>query len=986
MIRLLAGLRRLLEDLPLRPTIAGALILGLALPVVFSAWRTLSERREMLLHDLAEDHTRMVDVVAIGMQTPIWEVRPDTARPLVDAVMRDQRVVSVSVTSEFIPEFLHAEAPERDIAEVVIREAPVTREDEQIGTVTIAMSKAQLDAEVGRQWQEAILTGSLQLCFGLLLVLPLLRVKVLDPMRQLVGRSQALAAGDWTHPFVWHRADELGALGRSFESARQSLAGLFDDLEARNRDLAQREAELAAQATILRATLDNMTDGICLFDDDLRLRICNQRFAEMMAFPADLAQAGTPLEAMIRFDIERGLLKVSDPDAYVAQALGRYRLDPASETILERGGAVLRLRRRLVADGGFVTTYTDVTDQKRHEEWLALLATAVEQEGDSVELADAEYRLIYVNPAFTTLTGYQREEALGRTPAELVRSDQHDPAFFTEIHETLQRGEVWQGRLLSRHKDGHLLYQDTTISPVHDPDRRLTHYVAVKRDVGAQVRAAEALRASEQRFRMIAEAHPVPMIIARLSDQKPLFVNASFRELFQLGEMELPLRGIANLYVKPSDREQVFRAVQEHGRLDGYELTLRRADGTAFPASLTSRLMEYERGPAVVTSFTDLTEKKRAEAEIARQREALHQSEKISALGTLLAGIAHELNNPLSVVVGQAALLNELVTDDAIKSRAEKIHSAADRCARIVRTFLSMARSRPMERGPVDVNGLIDAALDLVGYGLRTADITVARDLAEDLPPVWGEGDQLHQVLTNLLINAQHALQEITPPRELRLSTRLEDGCARIEVADNGPGIDPELAKRVFEPFVTTKPAGIGTGIGLSVCHGIASAHGGSIELISTPGQGACFVIRLPLQRDQRPLAAPSADAGGRGGRVLVVDDEPEVAELYVEILRREGIDVTPVSSGREALERLRRERFDLVVSDLRMPDVDGPELYRALAKRAGGDASRMIFITGDALSGQVEQFLEETGAEVLEKPVSPKELVVRVRARLAAD
>jgi CheY-like chemotaxis protein len=336
-------------------------------------------------------------------------------------------------------------------------------------------------------------------------------------------------------------------------------------------------------------------------------------------------------------------------------------------------------------------------------------------------------------------------------------------------------------------------------------------------------------------------------------------------------------------------------------------------------------------------------------------------------------------------VVGQAALLNELATDEATKARAEKIHSAADRCARIVRTFLSMARSRPMERGPVDINGLIDAALELLGYGLRTADITIVRDLAEDLPPVWGESDQLHQVLTNLIINAQQALQEVPPPRELRLSTRLEDGVARIEVADNGPGVDPDLAKRVFEPFVTTKPAGIGTGIGLSVCHGIASAHGGSIELTSSPGAGACFVIRLPLQRDEPAPVAPGVGARARGGRVLMVDDEPEVGELYAEILRREGIDVTPVSSGREALERLQHEPFDLVVSDLRMPDVDGPELYRALAKRPGGHASRMIFITGDALSHQIEQFLEETGTEVLEKPVSAKELVARVRARLAA-
>lgn len=152
MMRFLAVPRRFLVDLPLRPTIAAALVIGLTLPVVFSVWRNLSERRETLLHDLAEDHARLVEVVAIGMQTPIWEVRPDTARPLVDAVMRDQRVISVSVTSELIPEFLRAAAPERDGSEVIIREAPVTRADEQIGAVRVEMSKAQLRGS--RCWRQ----------------------------------------------------------------------------------------------------------------------------------------------------------------------------------------------------------------------------------------------------------------------------------------------------------------------------------------------------------------------------------------------------------------------------------------------------------------------------------------------------------------------------------------------------------------------------------------------------------------------------------------------------------------------------------------------------------------------------------------------------------------------------------------------------------------------------------------------------------------
>ena len=213
----------------------------------------------------------------------------------------------------------------------------------------------------------------------------------------------------------------------------------------------------------------------------------------------------------------------------------------------------------------------------------------------------------------------------------------------------------------------------------------------------------------------------------------------------------------------------------------------------------------------MLTISRDITEKKRASEELVRQREMLHQREKLAALGSLLAGVAHELNNPLSVVVARAAILEER-DDPATREAASKIRAAAERCARIVRTFLAMARQQQPERVPVAISEVVSAALDITGYALKTSGIEVTLDLAEHVPPVLADADQLHQVFMNLIINAQQALQDQPRRRKLTLTSRFDPGAnaIRIAVADNGPGIPEAVRNRIFEPYFTTKPLGTG--------------------------------------------------------------------------------------------------------------------------------------------------------------------------------
>ncbi|MGH6942532.1 hybrid sensor histidine kinase/response regulator [Hypericibacter sp.] len=374
-------------------------------------------------------------------------------------------------------------------------------------------------------------------------------------------------------------------------------------------------------------------------------------------------------------------------------------------------------------------------------------------------------------------------------------------------------------------------------------------------------------------------------------------------------------------------------------------------------------------------------ERQQTEAEIARQREALHQSEKLTALGSLLAGVAHELNNPLSVVVGQALLLEEATRDSALTGRAQKIRYAAERCSKIVRTFLALARRREPEARPVQLNAIVGMAVDLLGYQLRTSGVELTLDLAPDLPAFMADADQLHQVTTNLIVNAEQALAERPAPRRLKISTRFDKArqALRLVVADNGPGIEPEIRSRIFDPFFTTKPAGQGTGIGLSLCMTIVGTHRGSITPSETPGGGATFTVELPLAGLPAPKPAPALEPASRdnepGRRILVVDDEVEIAETLAEILTDLGHRVEMVSQGAAALNQLKAGPFDLILSDLKMPVLDGPGLYAALQRDYPAMTGKIAFLTGDTLSQRQGEFLAETGAACLEKPFTPDDV-----------
>ena len=531
-----------------------------------------------------------------------------------------------------------------------------------------------------------------------------------------------------------------------------------------------------------------------------------------------------------------------------------------------------------------------------------------------------------------------------------------------------------------RRYDGESFWALLSVRPVVHNDRPAL--LAGIIDISALKETEQSLRDSEALKSAVIDA-ALDCIVAIDEDGRIVEFNPAAEQVFGHRESDVVGRTMKELLIPPNARtlhDVGFLRHLETGErrmLDNrVEAEAMRADGSVFPCELAVTSV-IQAGKRLFTAYIrDLTDRKRADAEIARQREALHQHDKMSALGSLLASVAHELNNPLSVVVGQSLMLEEMADDTGMARRAAKIRNAADRCAKIVKSFLGLARSKPPERSSVDLHEAIESAVDIAGYGLRNAGIKLNLQIADDLPDIWADGDQLHQVLVNLVINAKQALQETDGPRLIEVSAWFDTAAGQVvlQVADSGPGIPEDIRQRIFDPFFTTKPVGVGTGIGLSVSQRVVAEHHGDIAMRNRDRGGAEFTVRLPVrQADGDRTDAASAEAPPVAAcAVLVIDDERAFAETLADILRRDGHSVEIAVTGSDGLRRLSRRAFDLVFCDIRMPVIDGPALYRELRARQPEMARRLVFITGDTLAADAQRVASEEALPTIEKPLDP--------------
>jgi two-component system NtrC family sensor kinase len=497
-------------------------------------------------------------------------------------------------------------------------------------------------------------------------------------------------------------------------------------------------------------------------------------------------------------------------------------------------------------------------------------------------------------------------------------------------------------------------------------------------------RILRAHEAETDRFRAIVDAMPQGVL---LTDRRLriLQANRSGERMLQSagladpGSLETGLEQLGLTSLVAPVREGTVEVAEGEARVEGdriWSVTVSAVPGGGAAAD------------AILFVLSDRTESRRLQQQLAH-------SETMSSLGQMISGVAHELNNPLASIIGYTQLMRGTGEgDEKLAKRVDVLGREAERCRKIVQNLLSFARRREPERQPLSLNQVVENVVALLSYQLRVDGIRLERRLSPDLPVIEADAHQLEQVLVNLLTNASHAIRQCDETGTVAIETRVRGTDAIVlEIRDSGPGIPADMRSKIFDPFFTTKAPGEGTGLGLSLAYGVVTDHGGTIEALAHDGPGTTFRITLPAARAARSGKCPDPGAGPAeplpspsttSARVLVVDDDEVVARLICEALNKDGLVTRRVRGGREALERLADEEFDVILCDVKMPDMNGERLYDELQRTRPDLTRRVLWTTGDTLGPGTAKLAERTGLDVLAKPFDIDDLRDRVRRRLA--
>jgi PAS domain S-box-containing protein len=600
-----------------------------------------------------------------------------------------------------------------------------------------------------------------------------------------------------------------------------------------------------------------------------------------------------------------------------------------------------------------------------------------------------ESRIVYISEAGAHILGHPREDIVDRPARSFLTADEqrlYQPMPGSSVTSPV-RSQAFETSLVTA--DGRTVRCEVTMAPIEFEGEPLL--VIFFQDVSERRRATEALRQSEERFRALIEHAPDAIWVN--DGKKLLYVNSASVRMLGYDSIDELLTRSAFDIIHPSDhdslRERIRAIISGNKTLPPKEYRTVRKDGSVFTTEVQTLAVEWQDGKVILGFARDVTARKELEAKMG-------QAERLAALGTLLAGIAHEMNNPLAyVLLGIEKARAEIEREpngspgrDAAREILRNVQQGAERVAGIVRQLRATARPEGSGQTKVDLKAVLGSALCVTGNEIRHR-AELVTSFADDVPAIEGDPQRLEQVFLNLLVNATHALPEGRPGNRITVSLSTDcrqERSAVVTVEDNGVGITPEILPRIFDPFFTTKPVGVGTGLGLSICHSIVAAHRGSIEVESLPNVRTVFRVRLPLdgadgvvglqglqepQKIDRILELPAPSDLPHRKRILIVDDEPSLADLIQRLLQeRCHPEVAP--SGRRALQIVAErgaQFFDVILCDLMMPGMTGMDLYAAVARQWPGLERRFIFMTGGAFTATAADFLSLARVPCIDKP-----------------
>ena len=583
---------------------------------------------------------------------------------------------------------------------------------------------------------------------------------------------------------------------------------------------------------------------------------------------------------------------------------------------------------------------------------------------DAVVVTGTDRRVLAANQAGAEMLGWPVGDVAGQAIADNVSPGERSHVASREDRVLAGETQRYETRIVN-----HRTSEERDVAVSSGPFRmhgEIIGTVATLRDITEPKRAQETLARSEARYRHLVESAS-DAIVTLDANGRFTTVNHAAENISGYKREELVGQWFAPM-LPDDDLPKALAHFQQAlaGETGLFESQFYRKDGEVRTISITYSTPQKDE--EVLCLIRDVTDQKMLQ-------EQLIQSEKMSAIGQLVSGVAHELNNPLAGISAFAQLLlAEKRFPPDQRTAAETIYSEARRASRIVQNLLTFARQHKAEKVPTAINQVLDDTLELRGYELRVRGIDVRREYDESLPDTMADAHQLQQVFLNLITNAEQAMEQRDGHHHrLTVRTRRSADSIRIEVEDTGAGIPPNLIERIFNPFFTTKPTGSGTGLGLSISLGIVREHEGRIWAENPQQTGARFVVEIPITEARAPgeHSAPThvQTVGSDRLRVLVVDDEASVRVSLQRYLAGKGHEVETTASGEDALVRLKASKYDAVIVDMRMPDLSGEQLFERLRSNDPAHAERVIFTTGDLVNDQMRRFLDGTGRPCVAKP-----------------
>ncbi len=603
--------------------------------------------------------------------------------------------------------------------------------------------------------------------------------------------------------------------------------------------------------------------------------------------------------------------------------------------------------------------------------------------------------LTYINCPGLESFGYTHDDFVkGLNAAQLVPPEWRDGAL-EYIQQLSKGGESGSEEYTGLRKDGSKFPVLVRYEPIVRGGK-VTGLRGIAFDITEHKKAEDQLRAEKDKAQKYLDIAGV-IILAIDSEQKVTLINRKGCEVLGYEEEEIVGKNWLDNFIPPRLRRKVTAVCQ--GLLNGtaeavayYENPVLTKSGEERIVAWHNTVLRDDKGNVTghLSSGEDITERKRMETERAELEQKAQLASRLASVGEMASGVAHEINNPLTSIIGFSQLVMRKDVPDNIIKDLQTINSEAQRVARIVEGLLTFARQRKPGRAYVDINDIISQLLELRSYEMKVNNIQVETRLAPDVPKTMADAGQLQQVFLNIVVNAEKEMTKAHSAGKLVVKTEKTGDTIRIQFVDDGPGISKENLGRIFDPFFTTRPVGNGTGLGLSISHGIIAEHRGRIYAKSELGKGATFVVELPVVADNKRKA--KADAieeepwQKQGARILVVDDEQAILDFLHDLLTGEGYQVEVIDRADAALKRLQSEHYDLILLDIKLPGMNGIELYRRVEAIEPTLCQSIAFITGDVMEPSTRDFLEQTGASHIAKPFNIGHLRKEVNRILSRD